>query len=426
MKKHCDNAPDWEAQRMKIIGLGESSIRKSYFPELQQKHAELEKKNEELQAAYEELSTTIDELRSNYEHLSKKEQELGESEERYRTLIETTDTGFVIIDAEGRVIDANQKYVSLTGHRELREIYGRKVTEWTALHERKKNEEAIRRCLDEGYIRNFEIDYTGPQGVVIPVEINATTIAWGESHRIITLCRDITERRRYLTALEQSRKKLNLLNTVTFQDIQGAAFSLAGFHELMMKNLTDEGPKSFLEKEVPSIRKIIDSLNFARNYQDMGINPPKWQNVHQTFLFAISHLDFLSLSRNICLDDLEIYADPLLEKIFYNLMENVLVHGERATGVHLHFSERPDGLMLFIEDNGIGIPREEKDMIFDRGHGKNRGLGLFLVREILSITGISIKETGIYGTGARFEMLVPGGVYRFPGRTARKEITAIR
>src|SRR5271169_6132008 len=261
MKKHCDEPPDWDAQRMKIIGLGESSIRKSYFPELQQKHAELQRKNEELLAAYEELSAANDELKSNYENLSKKEQELRESDERYRTLIETTDTGFVIIDAEGRVIDANLKYISLTGRRELKEILGRRVTEWTAGHERKRNKEAIRRCLDEGYIRNFEIDYAGPQG------------------RIIPLCRDITERRRYLTALDQSRKKLNLLNTVTFQDIQGAAFSLSGFHELLRKTLTDEGPKLYLEKEMPLIRKIIDSLNFAKNYQDMGINPPKWQNV---------------------------------------------------------------------------------------------------------------------------------------------------
>ena len=162
MKKHCDDSPDWDAQRMKIIGLGESSIRKSYFPELQQKHAELLKKNEELLAAYEELSSTNDELKSNYENLSKKEQELRESEERYRTLVETTDTGFVIIDGKGRVIDANQKYVSLTGRLTLQDIVGRPVTEWTAVYDRRRNEEAVLRCLKEGHIRNFEIDYSGP------------------------------------------------------------------------------------------------------------------------------------------------------------------------------------------------------------------------------------------------------------------------
>ena len=73
MKKHSDETPDWQDQRNKIIGLGESSIRKSYYPELQQKMAELEKKNEDLLAAYEELSSSEEELRQNYEELSAKE-----------------------------------------------------------------------------------------------------------------------------------------------------------------------------------------------------------------------------------------------------------------------------------------------------------------------------------------------------------------
>jgi signal transduction histidine kinase len=53
-------------------------------------------------------------------------------------------------------------------------------------------------------------------------------------------------------------------------------------------------------------------------------------------------------------------------------------------------------------------------MIFERGYGKNTGLGLFLSREILSITNISIKEAGEFQHGARIEMYVPKGVYRFP------------
>jgi signal transduction histidine kinase len=94
-------------------------------------------------------------------------------------------------------------------------------------------------------------------------------------------------------------------------------------------------------------------------------------------------------------------------------MENVLRHGKGATEVRLRYLEKPDGLVLVVEDNGPGIPTEEKHMIFDRGHGKDTGLGLFLVREILSITGMTIRETGLPGQGARFEILIPPGAYRF-------------
>jgi signal transduction histidine kinase len=66
------------------------------------------------------------------------------------------------------------------------------------------------------------------------------------------------------------------------------------------------------------------------------------------------------------------------------------------------------------KDNGIGIATDEKERIFERGFGKNTGLGLFLVREILSLTGITITENGEPGKGARFEIVVPNGAYRSP------------
>ena len=54
---------------------------------------------------------------------------IAESEAKYRHLVETTGTGYVILDGEGRVVDANAEYVRLTGHRSLGEILGRGVEE---------------------------------------------------------------------------------------------------------------------------------------------------------------------------------------------------------------------------------------------------------------------------------------------------------
>jgi signal transduction histidine kinase len=68
------------------------------------------------------------------------------------------------------------------------------------------------------------------------------------------------------------------------------------------------------------------------------------------------------------------------------------------------------------ENDGNGIPNAEKELIFRRGYGKNTGLGLFLVREILGITGMTIRETGDPGKGALFEITVPEGVYRTAGK----------
>ena len=110
-----------------------------------------------------------------------------------------------------------------------------------------------------------------------------------------------------------------------------------------------------------------------------------------------------------------IYADPLLEKVFYNLLENSLRHGQTVTALQISVSETANGLVIVCQDNGTGITAGEKEKIFGRGYGRHSGFGLFLAREILGITGISIRETGQPGAGARFEILAPRDVYRAPG-----------
>ena len=221
------------------------------------------------------------------------------------------------------------------------------------------------------------------------------------------------ELHRIQQALTHARKKLNLLNSVTFQDIQEALFSLAGYLELQRELPMDEKAGAYVNKEKEVAEKISNTLAFAKNYQDMGMSPPLWQNTNQVFLLAISHLDISGLSRKVNLDNLELYADPLLETVFFNLAENLMRHGKTATEISLCYRETTDRLTVFIEDNGAGIPDADKEKIFERGYGAQKGMGLFLVREILGITNISINETGTYGKGARFEIMVPKGAYRF-------------
>lgn len=120
---------------------------------------------------------------------------LKASEEKYRALVETTSTGYLIIDREGRVIDANPEYVRQTGRRELRDILGKPVTEWTADYEKEKNLRAIAQCAKDGFIRDLIIDYVDGNGRITSIEVNATVVGEGDSFRIIALCRDITERR---------------------------------------------------------------------------------------------------------------------------------------------------------------------------------------------------------------------------------------
>lgn len=153
---------------------------------------------------------------------------------------------------------------------------------------------------------------------------------------------------------------------------------------------------------------IQRQIEFTRDYQDLGVRAPEWQRVSDALRAAATAP--LPITDEV--DDLAIYAE--LVKVFANLMDNTVRHGEGVTRVHVRYHMEEDGdLTLVWEDDGVGVPAGEKERIFQRGVGKNTGLVLFLIREILAITGITIAERGEPGIGARFEMLVPSQAFRF-------------
>ncbi|MFA6450884.1 MAG: PAS domain S-box protein [bacterium] len=135
------------------------------------------------------------------------EEALRKSEEKYKALVNITGTGYTILDMEGRVVEANQEYVRLTGHKKLDEILGRKVTEWTAEHDLERNAREVSKCVAEGFVRNLEIDYKDNSGNFTPIEISAACIETEEGMRILTLCHDITKRKLAEAALKESEER---------------------------------------------------------------------------------------------------------------------------------------------------------------------------------------------------------------------------
>ena len=137
---------------------------------------------------------------------------LVQSEQKYRKLVELTQTGFLILNHKGEVIDANDEYVRLSGHQSLSEIMGRSVLEWTAAYEIEKNTAAIADVMSTGSINNLEIDYIGQQGQIIPIEINAFIEGQGDTLHIISLCHDITTRKQAEKVLLESEMQYKYLS----------------------------------------------------------------------------------------------------------------------------------------------------------------------------------------------------------------------
>ena len=157
---------------------------------------------------------------------------------------------------------------------------------------------------------------------------------------------------------------------------------------------------------------IQRQISFTRDYQDMGVKSPLWQNVAEIVRTSALSVPMLDINLEITTGGLEIYADPLLEKVFFNLLDNAVRYGEHVTGIYVSWERRDDSAVILFEDNGVGVPEPDKQAIFEEGVGRNTGFGLFLAREILGITGMTIRETGTEGNGACFEITVPPDEFR--------------
>jgi PAS domain S-box-containing protein len=215
-------------------------------------------------------------------------------------------------------------------------------------------------------------------------------------------------------ALKAANKKLNLLSSITRHDILNQVAALEGYIDLSKMHLDEPAKmREFLERERKAAKTIERQISFTKDYQDMGMCAPAWQNLEVLVRRAAAQLHLSKVWIKIDTGRLEIYADSLLEKAIYNIIDNSLRHGgPNLTIITLTAKPGDTDLSLTYEDNGIGISDADRENLFHYGHGKHTGLGLFLSREILSITGMSIIESSLLGRGARFEISVPEGAYR--------------
>ena len=228
---------------------------------------------------------------------------------------------------------------------------------------------------------------------------------------------EIIERTMAEGALQSALKKLNMLSSITRHDILNQIMGLRTYLDLSREDLKGTRFAEFIEKEDAAAEAIQRQIEFTKFYQDIGVNAPDWQDAEVVIRAAVSQLSLSGIVAQVAVSGIKIFADPLIEKVFYNLMENSLRHGERVTRMDFSSRESENGLVLTYCDNGAGISDADKKRLFQKGFGKHTGLGLFLSREILAITGITITENGEPGKGARFEITVPAGAWRHTGQT---------
>jgi len=338
------------------------------------------------------------------------ENALRESEAKFRALVEHSLDGILITDFMGNLLFANQAAGSIVGIEDYETLIGKKnVLEFVAPESRAgvlHDFSQVAQGIDAYLVKYKLITETKRE---IWVECIGKKIPFGGSSAMLVSLRDITARKRMEDAILRTNRQLILLSSVTRHDVLNKISVILGHIAFSRKRGPDQNYPALIDKIETTIKIIRSQVEFTRVYQSLGTREPEWQKPGK-FLSSSQVPDTIVLKNE--LRDLEIFGDLMLQKVFHNLIENSVRHGGGIREIRLHSCADAQGLTIVFEDDGIGIPDEEKERIFERGYGKNTGLGLFLAREILSITGITIRETGETGKGARFEIRVPADAYR--------------
>lgn len=234
--------------------------------------------------------------------------------------------------------------------------------------------------------------------------------AWLQT--LLPVIEKAAELRHLKTQVAWLNKKLNLVGSVTRHDVLNQLTAVNGYTELLAMMIEDPKLRSFLEKEQFAVNKIRRLFQFAKDYQNIASEPPQWQLVSPTLHRAGEQSNQKTLTVDDACGNISVYADLSFEKVFFSLFDNTLRHGTNVTKIRVYTGEENNEPVIIFEDNGTGIPAEDKEKIFEKGFGKNTGLGLFLAREILAVTGMTIKETGEPGKGARFVIRIPPSNFR--------------
>jgi two-component system sensor histidine kinase/response regulator len=233
----------------------------------------------------------------------------------------------------------------------------------------------------------------------------------------LALEQENAERKRVEKALDEANKKLNLLSGITRHDINNQLLALNGFVELLHSEIPDPSYERYFSRITMASSQITAMIRFTSEYEKIGICTPVWHDLHS--LVNSAENGFIPgqfMVKNDLPAGIEVFADPLIVKVFFNLIDNAIRHGGGPiTVIRFSVEARNGDRIIVCEDDGAGVVGEEKERIFDWAFGKNTGFGLPISREILNITGITIKETGEPGKGARFEIVVPSGTFRETG-----------
>jgi PAS domain S-box-containing protein len=334
-----------------------------------------------------------------------------ESREKFEGLFVRNPEAAVYLGPDFGILDINPRLKELFGY-DLAEIRGRHIDDVVVPKGKINEAKLLNDKAVQGYVYHNTVRRR-KNGSLVPVSISAAPIVvGGRLVGYVGMYKNISELRNAEKKLETMNEKLRVVGGLTRHDVRNKLSTIKGNIYLDKKKLADhpEVLQSFKDME-SACEQIVRIFEFAKDYERLGVEELTYVDMEKIVDEAVSLFpNLLGIRISNGCRGLVVLADSLLRQLFYNLIDNTLKHGGKATQIRMHYKiTKGNQLQLFYEDNGVGIQSDEKRKLFREGHttGKGSGYGLYLIGKMMDVYGWMIDETGEPGKGARFTISIP-------------------
>ena len=334
------------------------------------------------------------------------------NEEKIRilsSLFELASDAIFVCDTEGNIVYFNEAAYKTAGY-SREEMVGMSLLKLNSLATAPLVKSKIQMVLQNGGAV-FQSEHMRKDKSIIPCEVSARIIESNGSKLILNVCRDITERKKAEAGLASVNEKLRVVGKLTRHDVRNKLSTISSNIYLLRKRY---GTNAEIVKYLDSIDSAVTLSNrlfdFTSLYEKIGAQEQTGIDVKGCFDEAVA-LCANTGSIQVINDTqgLAVVADSLLRQIFYNLVDNSLKHGKGVTQIRVHYIKEQNQTKLYYEDNGVGVPTENKQKIFIEHFTTNggTGLGMPMIRKIMEVYNWTIEEIGAPSQGVRFEIIIP-------------------
>jgi len=361
------------------------------------------------------------------------EQALRDSERRYRTLFDHAGDAIFVHDmAAGHFLDVNQIACQRLGY-SRKELLRMTPMDIDLPKQAAQVPQRIEQLKKQGHIV-FETIHVRKDGTPIPTEINSRRIDYDGQPAILSLARDVTERKqaqeqieRYAQKLERSNQELEQFAYVVSHDLREPIRMVKSYLELLQRRYQgalDEKADMFIGYAVDGAQRMQEMIRALLSLSRVGTQGQEFRVVDCE---AVLEHTCVSLHHMIEENEAQVTHDPLptvmgdraqLAQVYQNLIANAIKFQRQDVVPQVHIAARreADAWVFSVADNGIGIDPQQAErifQIFQRLHTEQEyvglGIGLALCKRILERHGGRIWVDSEPGTGSTFYFTLPVG-----------------